>query len=154
MDVIWVGTVLHHDAVLVRAAKSPVWQVTEFQAIVKWPDRMDLWEAFEEVFNNEGVDQARAFYDRNKAEMDAGAVVNWPSVQPLVWLMLERAASRDAFQTEYQNKPISEGNPFGKLIYWSVSNPGLIYFGAVDPSLGKAAKGRDPSAILVGGFDR
>lgn len=154
MDVIWVGTVLHHDAVLVRAAKSPVWQVTEFQAIVKWPDRMDLWEAFEEVFNNEGEDQARAFYERNKAEMDAGAVVNWPSVQPLVWLMLERAASHDAFQTEYQNKPISEGNPFGKLIYWSVSNPGLIYFGAVDPSLGKAAKGRDPSAILVGGFDR
>ncbi|SMD02493.1 phage terminase large subunit [Rhizobium sp. RU36D] len=154
MEVIWVGTVLHHDAVLVRAAKSPVWQVTEFQAIVKWPDRMDLWEAFEEVFNNEGEDQARAFYDRNKADMDAGAVVNWPSVQPLVWLMLERAASHDAFQTEYQNKPISEGNPFGKLIYWSVSNPGLIYFGAVDPSLGKAAKGRDPSAILIGGFDR
>lgn len=154
MDVIWVGTVLHFDAVLVRAAKSPVWRVTEFQAIVKWPDRMDLWERFEEHFQNDGEDAARAFYVENKEAMDAGAVVNWPTVQPLVWLMLERAASHDAFQTEYQNKPISDGNPFGKLIYWTVRNPSLIYFGAIDPSLGKASKGRDPSAILIGGYDR
>lgn len=154
MNVIWVGTVLHFDAVLVRAAKSPVWNVTEFRAIVRWPDRMDLWEAFEELFRNESEDVARAFYLANKAEMDAGAVVNWPSVQPLVWLMLERAASHDAFQTEYQNKPISDGNPFGDLTYWVQRQASWIFFGAIDPSLGKKSKGRDPSAILIGGFDR
>jgi predicted phage terminase large subunit-like protein len=154
MDVIWVGTVLHFDAVLVRAAKSPVWHVTEFQAIVKWPDRMDLWDAFEEVFQNEGEEGARAYYAANKAAMDAGAVVNWPDVQPLIFLMLERAGDHDGFQTEYQNKPVSDGNPFGKLVYWNVKIPNLIYFGAVDPSLGKASKGRDPSAILIGGYDR
>ncbi|GAA0311633.1 phage terminase large subunit [Rhodovulum strictum] len=158
MDVVWVGTVLHFDAVLVRAAKSPVWRVTEFQAIVKWPDRMDLWDQFEEVFANEGEPAARAFYAARRAEMDAGAVVNWPSIQPLLFLMLERAASRDAFQTEYQNKPISDGNPFGKLVFWTNRLPDLIYFGAIDPSLGKAGgkarTGRDPSAILIGGFDR
>jgi predicted phage terminase large subunit-like protein len=154
MDVIWVGTVLHFDAVLVRAAKSPVWHVTEFQAIVKWPDRMDLWDAFEEVFQNEGEEGARAYYAANKAAMDAGAVVNWPGVQPLIFLMLERAGDHDGFQTEYQNKPVSDGNPFGKLVYWNVKIPNLIYFGAVDPSLGKASKGRDPSAILIGGYDR
>lgn len=154
MDVIWVGTVLHHDAVLVRAAKSPVWRVAEFQAIVSFPDRMDLWERFEEHYQNDGEDAARAFYTANKQAMDEGAVVNWPSMQPLVWLMLERAADHDSFQTEYQNKPISDGNPFGKLIYWNVKNRDLIFFGAVDPSLGKAGKGRDPSAILIGGYDR
>lgn len=154
MDVVWVGTVLHFDAVLVRAAKSPVWQVTEFQAVVKWPDRMDLWDRFEEVFQNDGEPEAAAFYQANKAAMDEGAVVNWPGVQPLIFLMLERVSSHDAFQTEYQNKPISEGNPFGKLIYWNVKAPNLIFFGAIDPSLGKAGKGRDPSAILIGGFDR
>lgn len=154
MNVIWVGTVLHFDAVLVRAAKSPVWNVTEFRAIVRWPDRMDLWEAFEELFRNESEDVARAFYLANKAEMDAGAVVNWPSVQPLAWLMLERAASHDAFQTEYQNKPISDGNPFGDLTYWVQRQASWIFFGAIDPSLGKKSKGRDPSAILIGGFDR
>lgn len=154
MDVIWVGTVLHFDAVLVRAAKHPMWRVTEFQAIVKWPDRMDLWDQFEEVYRNEGEEEARAFYDARRAEMDAGAVINWPSIQPLIFLMLERAASHDAFQTEYQNKPISDGNPFGTVKFWVQTRRDLIFFGAIDPSLGKKSKGRDPSAILIGGMDR
>jgi len=154
MDVIWVGTVLHFDAVLVRASKKPMWRVTEFQAIVRWPDRMDLWDQFEEVYQNLGVGFARAFYADQKAEMDAGAVVNWPSVQPLVELMLKRAESHDAFQTEYQNKPISEGNPFGDLTWWVQVRRDLIFFGAIDPSLGRKSKGRDPSAILIGGMDR
>ncbi|MCW5711276.1 phage terminase large subunit [Shinella sp.] len=154
MDVIWVGTVLHYDAVLVRASKTPVWRVAEFQAIIRFPDRMDLWDKFEEVYNNDGEDAARAFYDANKAEMDEGAVVNWPAMQPLVWLMLERAADHDSFATEYQNKPISAGSPFLHLTFWTQRNPALIHFGALDPSLGKRSKGRDPSAILIGGWDR
>lgn len=154
MDVIWVGTVLHFDAVLVRAAKSPVWRVSEFQAVITWPDDMNLWDAFTEIYNNDGEVAATEFYEENKKAMNQGAVVNWPSMQPLLFLMLERAASNDAFMSEYQNKPISDGNPFSKLIYWNLKVPNLIYFGAVDPSLGKAAKGRDPSAILLGGFDR
>ncbi|RWR28716.1 hypothetical protein D2T29_15915 [Sinirhodobacter populi] len=164
MDVIWVGTVLHFDAVLVRAAKKPMWSVTEFQAIVRWPDRMDLWEQFEEIYLNPGIDEdgnefggeagARAFYAAHKTEMDAGAIVNWPSIQPLVELMLKRAESHDAFQTEYQNKPMSDGNPFGDITWWAQVRSDLVFFGAVDPSLGKKSKGRDPSAILIGGMDR
>ena len=154
MHVIWVGTVLHFDAVLVRAAKQQLWRVTKFQAIMHWPDRMDLWDAFEEVYHNDGDAAARAFYAARRAEMDAGAVVNWPALQPLLWLMLERVGSHDAFATEYQNQPISEGNPFAKLVFWNVPLREWIYFGAIDPSLGKHGKGRDPSAILIGGFDR
>lgn len=154
MHVIWVGTVLHFDAVLARAAKAPLWRVTEFRAIQRWPDRMDLWEAFEEVWRNEGEAAARTFYQDRRADMDAGAVVNWPSVQPLLWLMLERAGSHDAFQTEYQNQPVAVGNPFGHLTYWVQRQADWIFFGAIDPSLGKNGKGRDPSAILIGGFDR
>ena len=154
MDVIWVGTVLHFDAVIVRASKSPVWRVTEYQAIVKWPDRMDLWDRFEEIYQNEAEDGARAFYIANKQAMDQGAIVNWPGVQPLIFLMLERAGDHDSFACEYQNKPIADGNPFGKMTFWTQRVPNLIYFGAIDPSLGKQSKGRDPSAILIGGFDR
>lgn len=154
MDVIYVGTILHFDALLARKAKSPVWRVTRFQAIMSWPERMDLWERFEEIHLNEGEPAAVAYYRENRAEMEAGAVVNWPSVQPLLWLMLERAGSHDAFATEYQNQPISEGNPFGKIIWWTVRRRDLIMFGAIDPSLGRHGKGRDPSAILIGGIDR
>ncbi|SLN38260.1 hypothetical protein AQS8620_01433 [Aquimixticola soesokkakensis] len=154
MDVIWVGTVLHFDAVIVRAAKAPTWNVTEFQALVRFPDNMVLWDEFEEVYHNDGEDAARTFYEERKAAMDAGAVVNWPSVQSLLFLMLERAADLAAFMTEYQNKPISEGNPFGDLTYWVQRQSDWIFFGAIDPSLGKKGKGRDPSAILIGGYDR
>lgn len=164
MDVIWVGTVLHFDAVLVRASKKPMWRVTEFQAIVRWPDRMDLWDLFEEVYLNAGLDDAgneiggeagaQAFYEAHRAEMDAGAVINWPSIQPLIALMLKRAESHDAFQTEFQNKPMSDGNPFGDIKFWVQVKRDLVFFGAIDPSLGKKSKGRDPSAILIGGMDR
>ncbi|MCX2697063.1 phage terminase large subunit [Ochrobactrum chromiisoli] len=154
MDVIWVGTVLHYDAVLVRASKSPVWRVAEFQAIIRFPDRMDLWDSFEEVYNNDGEKTALDFYAVHKDQMDAGAIVNWPALQPLIWLMLERASDHDSFQTEYQNKPINAGSPFSALKFWTLRQPDLIHFGAVDPSLGKKGHGRDPSAILIGGFNR
>lgn len=154
MDVIWVGTVLHNDAVIVRAAKAPAWKTTEFRAVVKMPDNMDLWDKFEEIYHNDGEDAAKAFYQGNKAAMDKGAIVNWPSVQPLLFLMLERAADFASFMTEYQNKPIAEGNPFGDLTYWVQRQDRWNFFGAIDPSLGKKGKGRDPSAILIGGYDR
>ncbi|MGH1355356.1 MAG: phage terminase large subunit [Thalassovita sp.] len=154
MDVIWVGTVLHFDAVIVRAAKAPTWNTTEFRAVVKFPDNMDLWDQFEEAYHNDGEEAAQAFYQGNKDRMDEGAVVNWPSVQSLLFLMLERAADLSAFMTEYQNKPISEGNPFGDLTYWVQRQTDWVFFGAIDPSLGKKGKGRDPSAILIGGYDR
>lgn len=154
MDVIWVGTVLHFEAVIVKASRHPDWNVTEFQAVVKFPDRMDLWERFEEAYHNDGKDAAVAFYEAHRAEMDAGAVVNWPGVQPLVFLMTERASDLAAFLTEYQNKPISDGNPFGDLTYWVQPQRDWVFFGAIDPSLGKRNKKSDPSAILIGGLDR
>ena len=154
MDTVYVGTVLHFEAVIVKASKHPAWNVTKFEAVVKFPDRMDLWEKFEEAYYNDGENEAAAFYLANKPEMDAGAVINWPGVQSLLFLMTARAEDLSAFLTEYQNQPISEGNPFGNLTYWVQPIREWIHFGAIDPSLGKKGKGRDPSAIIIGGFDR
>jgi predicted phage terminase large subunit-like protein len=154
LKVIYVGTILHFDAVIARKAKSAAWRTTKFQAIMSWPDDMDLWSLFEEAYHNDGPDAAKAFYAENKKAMDVGAVVNWPSMQPLMFLMLKRANSHSSFATEYQNQPISEGNPFTNLTYWVQRRSNLIHFGAIDPSLGKKGHGRDPSAILIGGYDR
>lgn len=153
LKVIYVGTILHFDAVLARKAKAAAWNTTQFQAIMMMPDRMDLWEQYEEEFHNFGPDAATAFYKKNKKAMDKGAVVCWPSMQPLEFLMAKRANNHASFATEYQNKPISEGNPFGDITYWVQRLPKLLHFGAIDPSLGKQKKGRDPSAILVGGIN-
>ncbi|MBF0152866.1 MAG: hypothetical protein HQL64_03885 [Magnetococcales bacterium] len=55
-----------------------------------------------------------------------------------------------------QNDPISsDGALFANAIqYWREINPGWTYYGSVDPSMGLKGNSRNPSAILVGGFDR
>ncbi len=153
MDVIMAGTVLHHDAVLVRLSKRPGWRVARFRAILKWPERMDLWERWEELLLNDGEAAADAFLARHRAEMEAGAVLNWAAMQPLEWLMKVRAESHAAFESEYQGNPVSERSPFRDLQFWVARNPSWVFFGAIDPSLGKQGGRGDPSAILVGGLD-
>lgn len=155
MDVCYIGTVLHYDSVLSRKLRSPTWRSVTFQAIIRWPDRMDLWEAWEELLVNEGEDPSDLFYTQNQALMDSGAVVIWPAVQPLLMLMKFRADGYHAFDTEYQNDPTNdESAPFKEISFWVQPCRDWLFFGACDPSLGRRNKNRDPSAILVGGFDR
>lgn len=154
LDLLFVGTVLHYDSVLARKSRAPGWEVHKFAAVMKMPDRTDLWDRFEEIVLNEGEDAARVFYRANQAAMDEGAVLDWPAMQTLVGLMIEKAENYGAFMSERQNEPISENAPFRTLIYWVVKRSNLLFFGAIDPSLGRHGKSRDPSAILIGGFDR
>jgi len=154
MDLIIVGTLLMNDAVLARLAKKPGWKSDKFASIIQWPDRMDLWDEWEELHRNESEEASDAFYDAHRVEMDAGAIVNWPEEQPLLMLMKERAESPNAFKSERQNDPVSENAPFQNFTYWVQNSVKLIKFGALDPSLGKQNRRADPSAILIGGFDR
>lgn len=157
-DVLVIGTVLHYDSVLSRLLKNPLWHGRTFKAIERWPDDMEAWERWEALYKAHGEAVADAYYQAHREQMDAGAVVSWPAGRPLLALMKLRA--RDgaaAFDSELQNDPLStDGAPFaGSLHTWSGEpDPRWIMFGAVDPSLGRAGAGRDPSAILVGGFDR
>lgn len=162
MDAIIIGTVLHYDSVLARFLKNPLWNRKVFKAIIKWPDRMDLWDQFEELLLNAdnpqaGESAAMALYQANQAEMDRGAQVSWPAVRPLARLMIKRAREgHDAFDSEQQNDPVSgEDAPFANSIHFWVNRLAeWIFYGACDPSLGKAGASRDPSAIGVGGFNR
>jgi len=153
IDVVIVGTLLMNDAVLVRLSRRPGWHTDKFASIIHYPDRMDLWDAWQEILLNEGEDEADDFYAALRTDMDQGAVVNWPEEQPLEMLMKERAESPAAFESERQNNPVSQNAPFKALTYWVQTIPKLITFGALDPSLGKRAGRGDPSAILVGGFN-
>lgn len=156
MDLIYVGTVLHYDAVLARKLRNPLWNHTQFKAVIRWPDRMDLWQQWEEVLRNDGQADAAAFHAEHQAEMEAGAEVLWPAVQTLLKLMqIKVRIGTTAFDCEYQNDPISaEDALFGTPILWVERNSHWIFFAACDPSLGKNNRGRDPSAILVGGMNR
>lgn len=156
MDIIYVGTILHYDAVLARKLRNPLWRATVFRAIVRWPDRMDLWERWEEVLRNDGEEAADAFHADNRELMAAGAEVLWPTVQPFVKLMKIRVRIKiGPFDCEYQNDPVSSDDAlFGKVTFWVNRLGHWMMFGACDPSLGKQNRGRDPSALLVGGLNR
>jgi len=156
MDLIYVNTFLHYDAVAVRKSRNPMWRATVFRAVIRWPDRMDLWERWEEALRNDGLAAADAFYAAHLVEMLAGAEVLWPAVQPLVELMKRRIrVGADSFNSEYQNEPTSDSDAmFGQVLFWVNRLPDWIRFGACDPSLGKESKRNDPSAILVGGLNR
>ncbi|MBI4804452.1 MAG: phage terminase large subunit [Desulfovibrio sp.] len=157
MDVILVGTVLHYDSVLARLLGNKLWRSHKFKAVIEWPHRLDLWDRWEEILLAEGEEAARAFYVERSTAMEEGSVVSWPSARPLYKLMLKRARDgHAAFDSEQQNDPLAgEGAPFSACItFWVEHRDDWLFFGAVDPSLGKSGSGRDPSAILVGGYSR
>lgn len=158
-DVIYVGTILHYDSVLNRILNTKGWRSVRFKAILRMPDNMTLWDEWENIYlSEEGDDDTLSdlFYQQHKSEMDAGSVVSWLA-RPILYLMKERAKDgHSAFDSEYQNDPVSGDDAIfaNSLHYWTELPNNLIYFGAVDPSLGKAGASRDPSAILVGGYHR
>jgi conserved hypothetical protein len=156
LDVVYIGTILHYDSVLNRTLASKAWKTAKFKALKKMPDDMALWDKWEDFFLNEGEAVADAFYHANQAAMDKGSEVSW-AARPLLALMKIRARDGHAtFDSEYQNDPLSSDDAMfaNALTYWTELPGELVYFGALDPSLGKAGASRDPSAILVGGYHR
>jgi predicted phage terminase large subunit-like protein len=164
MDVFWVGTSLHYDAAINRVSRKPGWRRRIFKSIMTWPDNMALWEHWEGLYtagadDDSAKEEAEAlaldFYQANQAAMDAGAVVSWPEVRPLYRLMCMRATDHDSFNQEQQNEAGNDDSaPFRTLHFWVDRSSDWVFFGAIDPSLGKHGKARDPSAILVGGLNR
>ena len=106
--------------------------------------------------------EARAFYEKHKTKMDAGAAVLWPQVEDLYTLMCLRAESgRPAFEREKQNSPL---NPdlcewpetyFTEDIWfddWPAKTAAKVL--ALDPSKGGDAHRGDYSAFISLAVDR
>lgn len=165
-----VGTIIHYNSVLSQIINNfAEWQPFKFRAIEEFPERMGLWNKWEEMYHNrdEGDNpmeaarlarkKAMEFYEENREEMHRGAVVLWPERLDLLALMEKRATNRLAFNSEYQNEPLDENSRiFHKIWYYEpedINLDELDVFGACDPSLGKT-KRADPSVILTLGRHR
>ena len=162
-DVVYIGTILHYDSVLNRTLNNPMWHSARFKAMLKWPDNMALWDEWETILRNNGKAgeaMAQAFYEANEAEMTAGAQTSWAARGVLDLMKIRARDGHAAFDSELQNDPVSgEDAVFANILnncFYKPSEipPDAVRFGALDPSLGKAGASRDPSAILVGAFDR
>jgi hypothetical protein len=166
-SVLVLGTALHRDCLVLRLTRTAGWQARTFRAIEQWPQRLDLWGQWEQLFTD--VDDpdrdvhARAFYAAHQAEMDHGSVLLWPERESLYELMVHRTTiGHAAFESEKQANPINPeacewpaGYFDGPGFWFETWPPGLlIKTMALDPSKGKGAHQGDYSALIRLGMDR
>lgn len=167
-----VGTILDKDDPISRAKRTIGHVVHHFRAIATLPTHMDLWAQCQELMLNADLKAVEAageagqllrdpddlpsfrFYQENKAAMDDGAVVSWPAVRSLFWLMRQRAKAPRAFGTEMQGEPRSDADKvFSPVAFWVNRLADWQMFGGCDPSMGRGETS-DPSSLLVGGRNR
>jgi predicted phage terminase large subunit-like protein len=168
-NVIVLGTALHRDCLVLRLSRTGGWKHRLFKALPRMPGRMDLWQEWERLYTTyddpEREATARAFYDGNRAEMDAGAELLWPEKEPLLDLMALRVTiGHAAFESEKQGSPV---NPeacewpedyFDGPGFWAEPEAWpkqfVVSAMALDPSKGRDARTGDYSAYVFVGVDK
>ena len=116
-DIFFIGTVLSYNSVLWHLLTEPKyssWARKRFQAVIEF-SRSPLWNEWESIMTDlsrgdDSYNDARDFYDEHKEEMLEGTEILWPDQRPdqYLWLMEQRLASLDSFQSEFQNMPQTE----------------------------------------------
>lgn len=173
-NVVAVGTIMHYGSLLadlVDPQRSPGWEGRKYKAVLAWSARPELWEAWEKIYNDladgsgkGGPEAAGRFFAANREAMLAGTEVLWPEREDYYRLMEMRLTEGVAsFDSEKQNEPINPAECLFRvedMVFWddqyhapealfaAVGHHGEFY-GACDPSLGKAGRHRDGSAIIT-----
>ncbi len=109
---------------LLDRRRFPAWRGERTKLVHQWPENMNLWGEYaklrEDSLRNDGNgEEATAFYDANRAEMDAGAHVAWDAryskqrgeisaIQHAYNLLLDYG--EHAFASEFQNEPMRPGD--------------------------------------------
>jgi len=146
------GTVIHQECLVKYVAKRAGWESKQFNALLRWPARMDLWEEWARYWVTD-VAAAEAHWTEHRAEMERGAKVLWPEVFPLLELMKAWAEEPFAFMSEMQG----EGRDPAKCEWPDSYFEGDIWYDetpegesvlALDPSKGANTKRGDYQAIV------
>lgn len=114
-------TVIMHNDLAARfldRKEHPDWQGSIRAMVTRWPDaQKTLWAEYAGLRREQGAEAGTAFYRQHRAEMDAGAVIDWPqryergkelsAIQHAQNLRIDLGEA--VFSAEYQNTPIREG---------------------------------------------
>lgn len=163
--IVYMGTTVHHDCLLMDVLyKRGDFESKVYRAIRKIPKRMDMWAECEEIYKNpdevpqKRAKDAEAYYLEHKEEMDEGAEVLWPEVQPL-WKLFKWKWDNGskAFSTEYLNNPVDEEsmifNPENFYYYDSAErnfkDGDYDIFMGIDFAMGKKERGDYCACITV-----
>lgn len=159
-----VANALHDESLAMKLIDRPSWHGRFWRSIERYPDRMDLWAAWEALYRDpkpEALEESERFYRDNQVEMDRGAVLLWPGRENLLALMKKRAEDRTSFEAEKQCNPVNPklcewGDSYFESLVWFTRWPKDLQVKTIgiDPSKGKDAKRGDFSAIVKLGRDR
>ncbi len=163
-DIVYIGTLLHYDALLANVAKNPSYRTAKYRGVISFAVHTELWDAWEAIYtdlaNGNREQEALDFFAANRTEMLEGTAVLWEDKLSYYDLMVIRVSEGTAsFNSEIQNDPIDPENcTFQEewFDFWDdegkvqpdFSDPRFLFIGANDPSLGKNRKS-DTSAIIT-----
>lgn len=152
-DIMYVGTILHYDSLLSKVLKNPEYHCVKYRGVMSFAENRSLWDTWELIYtdleNQARQEDAKAFFEANKAEMLEGAEVLWEAKLSYYDLMIIRVSEGEAsFNSEIQNDPIDpdtctfneEWFDFYEEALMDFSDARFIIVGANDPSLGKNQK--------------
>lgn len=163
-DIVYIGTLLHFDALLANVANNPSYKTVKYQGVISFATNTELWDAWEAIYtdlaNDARQEEAKEFFEQNREAMLEGTAVLWEQKLSYYDLMVIRVSEGEAsFNSEIQNEPIDpESCTFqeewfdfydddGKMTP-DFSEPRFIFVGSNDPSLGKNKKS-DTSSIFA-----
>lgn len=167
---LYMGTCVHRRGLLQTIIDRADFKAKNYSAIVKEPDETaELWNEFENIYsevdNVNRLEDALAFYEMNKDEMDADVETLWNSRFPYHKLMMEKHnIGNKAFGSEFLNKPVDDEDAIFKesmFVYFddkdlfdvSGRRMNLEVYGFWDLAVGKNQKS-DYNAIITIGKDR
>jgi len=159
-DILFIGTILHHDSLLANLLQNPGFKSLKFQAVLA-DSPSPLWQEWERIATNLADPQrektAHAFFYRHRGEMLSGSKVLWPEKLSYYDLRLMRLTEGEAaFNSEMQNQPIDPASCLFSAQWFRYFNPAEVdfrqsqfrFYGYCDPSLGRSANS-DYSAIIT-----
>ncbi len=159
-DIIYIGTILHYDSLLVKTLNNPSFKARKYKAVLNFSksDKWDIWEKiYTELNNINHEEDARKYFEDNKEEMLKDTRVLWKEKNSYYDLMVIKVSDGDsAFNSELQNEPINPDDCIFDEEWFEFYNEAEVdfkssdfkFFGFVDPSLGKSKKS-DFSAIVT-----
>lgn len=160
-DIIYIGTLLHYDSLLAKTLKNASYRAVKYKAVISFSPEVELWDEWEKIYTDLDSPEhellAAAFFKIHQAKMLAGTRVLWEEKNSYYDLMVARITDGEAaFNSELQNEPINPDDCIFSQEWFDFYNDAeldfkdknYLFFGFVDPSLGKTKKS-DYSAIIT-----
>jgi predicted phage terminase large subunit-like protein len=110
---LYLGTLVHPQGLLPAVMERADFKSKRYSAIISPPERVDLWERYEEIYrdleNSNRKEEAETFYFENQEEMDKGVQTLWSDRFPYYQLIqTKHDIGTKAFNSEMLNIPYSD----------------------------------------------